>query len=115
MTRAVVRVGDASLAATVAGSGEPVLVVQTALVVDELLPLIRQDRLRDRYRIIGFERRGYGDSTAGSAHPTVETDARDCLAVLDALHAGPAHLIGVSYSAAVVLTVAAAAPEAVGR
>jgi pimeloyl-ACP methyl ester carboxylesterase len=113
VTRRLVRVGDATLAATVAGSGEPLLVVQTALSVDELVPLMRQDRLRTRYRLITFERRGYGDSTRGGAPPTIETDARDCLAVLAALDASPAHVIGVSYSAAVVLTMAASAPAAV--
>src|SRR5262245_33797466 len=107
MKRMPVQVEDASLAATVAGSGETVLVVQTALTVDELLPLMSHDLLRERYRLVTFDRRGYAGSAVGSAPPTVQSDARDCAAVLDALHAGPAHVIGASYSAAVALTLAA--------
>ena len=38
---------------------------------------------------------------------------RDCLAVLDALDAAPAHVIGVSYSAAVALELAGQGPAAV--
>lgn len=101
------------LAASAEGSGHAVLVVQTALSVDELVPLTRQDLLRDRFRILTFDRRGYGSSAAAGGAASIDNDARDCLAVLGALDALPAHVIGVSYSAAVALQLAGRAPAAV--
>lgn len=102
-----------ALVASAEGSGDAVLVVQTALSVDELVPLVRQHVLRDRYRLITFDRRGYGSSTAAGSAPSIDTDVRDCLAVVGALDALPAHVIGVSYSAAVALELAEQAPAAV--
>lgn len=108
-----VPVTGGTLAASAEGSGDAVLVVQTALSVDELVPLMGQDLLRDRYRVITFDRRGYGSSTTTGGAASIDTDARDCLAVLSALDAAPAHVIGVSYSAAVALDLAGQAPAAV--
>ena len=113
MTRMRVPVTGGTLAASAEGSGDAVLVVQTALSVDELVPLMGQDLLRDRYRVITFDRRGYGSSTTTGGAASIDTDARDCLAVLSALDAAPAHVIGVSYSAAVALDLAGQAPAAV--
>lgn len=113
MTPTWVPVAGGRLAASAEGSGHAVLVVQTALFVDELVPFTRQDLLRDRYRVITFDRRGYGLSSAVGAAASIDTDMRDCLAVLDALDAAPAHVIGVSYSSAVALELAGQAPAAV--
>lgn len=99
------------LSARVEGSGEPVIVVQTALSVDELVPLMRL--LRDRYCVITYDRRGYAGSAATRGPASVDTDAGDCLAILTALDVVPAHVIGVSYSAAIALNLASAAPSAV--
>lgn len=113
MTPTWVPVAGGVLAASAEGSGDAVLVVQTALCVDELVPLMHQDLLRDRYRLITFDRRGYGSSAPVAGAASIDTDARDCLAVLDALDVGPAHVIGVSYSAAVALELATRGPAAV--
>lgn len=101
------------LAARATGGGEPILIIQTALSVDELVPLTQHDQIRDRYRVITFDRRGYAGSGSIEAAGSIETDASDCLRVMTAVGAVPAHVVGVSYSAAVALTLAAAVPEAV--
>lgn len=106
-----VAVDGGVLSASSEGSGDPVIVVQTALSVDELVPAIRL--LRDRYRVITFDRRGYGGSAATPGPASIGSDASDCLAVMTKMDAVPAHVIGVSYSAAVALAVASAAPGAV--
>lgn len=106
-----VAVDGGVLSARSDGSGEPVMVVQTALSVDELVPVMRL--LGERYRVITFDRRGYGGSAATSGPASIEGDAMDCLAILSELDAVPAHVIGASYSAAVALTLASAAPSAV--
>jgi hypothetical protein len=36
----------------VRGSGEPMMLIQTALVADEFLPLASQSELQDTYRVI---------------------------------------------------------------
>ncbi|MCB0911542.1 MAG: alpha/beta fold hydrolase [Propionibacteriaceae bacterium] len=113
MRHTEVRTDRGDLAVRASGSGEPVLVVQTALAVDELALLMRQESLRDRYRLITFDRRGYGASAATGPAASIGADAQDCLAVLTAMEAAPAHVIGASYSAAVALELAAAAPSAV--
>ncbi len=99
--------------ATAEGSGEPLLVVQTALSLDDLVPLMQQPILRDRYRLITFNRRGYGDSRDVPWQASITQDARDCLAVLAAFDAAPAHVLGASYSAAVAMELAAMEPAAV--
>ena len=114
MGRGEIRVDGAALATRDSGVGQPILVVQTALSVDETVLLTRQSALRDRYRVVTFDRRGYAASATAEPTGSVEADARDCLAVLAGLNAVPAHVIGVSYSAAVALELAAAAPSAVG-
>ena len=113
MVLAWVPVAGGRLAASADGSGDAVLVVQTALSVDELVRLMRQPLLRERYRVITFDRRGYGASTVLGGAASIDTDVRDCLSVLSALDALPAHVIGASYSAAVALEVAGQAPGAV--
>lgn len=109
-----VPVAGGMLAARAEGSGDPVLVVQTALSVDELVPLMQQAPLRHGHRILTFDRRGYGSSVTAAGSPaTIATDVLDCLAVVEALQAVPTHVVGCSYSAAVALSLAAAAPGAV--
>lgn len=109
----LVSVGDADLEVDVRGSGEPVLLIQTALTADEFLPVARQSALQDSYRVILYHRRGYGRSSPAGAAGSIVRDAGDCrdlLAVLDIDHA---HIVGVSYSAAVALQLAVTDPTRV--
>ncbi len=41
------------------GTGEPVRLIQTALLAEEFAPLTREPGLRDRYQLIRYHRRGY--------------------------------------------------------
>lgn len=94
------------------GDGQPLLLIQTALQPEALVPLSRQPEIAQNFRVIDCRRRGYGpDGTAGEPG-SVHRDAVDCLAVLSALDAAPAHVLGTSYSAAVALELAAIAPSA---
>jgi pimeloyl-ACP methyl ester carboxylesterase len=106
-------VGDATLEVNVRGSGEPVVLIQTALTADEFVPLASQPALGDAYRMILYHRRGYAGSShvqgpggrgRSSGTPTTAT------ALLTALHLDRAHIVGVSYSAAVALQLAATTP-----
>ncbi len=95
------------------GDGEPLLLIQTALLTEALVPLSHESEIARNFRVIDCRRREYGPSGTVSEPGSVRRDALDCLAVLDALSARPAHILGTSYSAAVALELAAIDPSAV--
>jgi pimeloyl-ACP methyl ester carboxylesterase len=103
----------AALEVEVRGSGEPVLLIQTALVVDHLRPLANQPPLQAGYQIIHVHRRGYAGSSPIDGPGSVERDADDCRDLLAALEIERAHVVGVSFSAAVALQLAARAAASV--
>lgn len=104
-------VGASELAVVDEGSGEPVVFIQTALTADELTPLA--DRLRDRFRTILYHRRGYGQSAPTAGPGSIASDAVDCRKLLEAKGIPRAHIVGLSYSGAVGMQLAADAPDAV--
>jgi pimeloyl-ACP methyl ester carboxylesterase len=108
-----VSVPDATLEVEIRGSGEPVVLIQTALTADEFVPLAGQPELQDNYRVILYHRRGYAGSSPVRGPGSIERDALDCRNLLAALYIERAHVVGVSYSAAVALQLAATAPGCV--
>jgi pimeloyl-ACP methyl ester carboxylesterase len=108
----LLQVSGASLEVSDWGVGEPIIFIQTALTADELLPLARESVLKD-FRKIVYHRRGYAGSSPVNGQASIQRDALDCIAVLKALRAAPAHIVGYSYSGAVALVVAAQNPESV--
>ena len=104
---------DGALEVELRGDGEPVVLIQTALVADELRPL-GDLLLRDGdWHVIGYHRRGYGRSTPARGPGSISSDALDCHELLDALGIDRAHVISVSYGAAVALQLAALVPDCV--
>ena len=73
-----------------AGTAEPVLLIQTALLAEEFAPLTREPALRDRYQLIRYHRRGYGGSSPVHGPGSIERDAADCRALMTALNQGGA-------------------------
>jgi pimeloyl-ACP methyl ester carboxylesterase len=102
----LVALGDLDLEVSVRGSGEPVVLIQTALTADEFMPIADRLSLADEYQVIIYHRRGYGGSSRVEGPGSILRDASDCLDLLDALSIGSAHVVGVSYSAAVALELA---------
>ena len=109
----LVRIGGAELEVEVRGSGEPVVLIQTALIADELRPLMDQPGLRDAYTLVHYHRRGYGRSTPVRGAGSIQRDAQDCCTLLAALDVDRAHVVGTSYSGAVALQMAAEHPALV--
>jgi pimeloyl-ACP methyl ester carboxylesterase len=104
------RIADGVLAVADEGVGEPVVLVQTALTADELLPVAEVLRRRTGTRTVRYHRRGYGDSGPARSSASVQRDADDCQLLLDTLSIDRAHVVGLSYAAACALALAAAAP-----
>jgi pimeloyl-ACP methyl ester carboxylesterase len=111
MRRIPVDAGE--LEVEVRGAGEPVLLIQTALVADEFLPLANQPVLADHYRVIRYHRRGYAGSSPVQGAGSIQRDAADGQALLAALGVARTHVVGVSYSGAVALQMAADSPTCV--
>lgn len=103
-------VGDARLEVRQWGSGEPLVIVQTALTADELVPLATASALEGWHRI-AYHRRGYAGSSPAVAPGSIRADAADCAALLDALDIDRAHVIGASYAGAVAMELAAREPR----
>lgn len=95
------------------GEGEQVVVVQTALTVDELRPLSMALADAGGLRVWHVHRRGYGNSGPAPQSSSVDSDADVVAAVLRELELGPVHVVGASYSAALALTLAGLHPTAV--
>jgi pimeloyl-ACP methyl ester carboxylesterase len=104
---------DATLEVDVRGSGEPIVLIQTALVADEFEPIASRPALRDNHTIVLYHRRGYAGSSPVQGPGSIPRDAIDCRRLLAELKIERAHVVGLSYSGAVALQLAADAPESV--
>ena len=94
-----------------AGEGSPVLLVMGAVYSSEMwYPAL--PALTARHRVIRFDNRGTGGSTATRV-ASIPDMARDALAVLDAAGVESAHVYGVSLGGIVTLELAMQAPERV--
>ena len=95
------------------GEGEPVLLIHGSHVADSFLPLTRETVLAERYRLIRYHRRGFAGSDPHAGPFSIEAQARDALALLQALGVERTHVIGHSYGAVTALQLACEAPSAV--
>jgi pimeloyl-ACP methyl ester carboxylesterase len=107
----VVEVGDIALEVHEVGTGDPVVLVQTALSADELAPLAEQLVGRGGHRAIIYHRRGYAGSGPVHGPGSVIRDAADCRGLILALGLDKVHVVGYSYSGAVGLQLAVDAAE----
>lgn len=111
MSPVEIPVGNGAVAAEVAGSGMAVVLVH-GFSLDRRMWDPQWSSLRTRFRVVRYDMRGFGASTpARSPHSHLD----DLLAVLSAVDAQPAHLVGLSLGANVALAAAACHPERVGR
>lgn len=110
--KVAVPIEHGSLEAEVFGTGTPsVLVIQTALLAEELAPLSRALAARTPGAVIHCHRRGYAGSSPATPGATMAELADDVRSLIGALGLAPVHLAGVSFSSAIALTVAAASPR----
>jgi pimeloyl-ACP methyl ester carboxylesterase len=96
----------------VAGSGEPVLLIDM-LLADCFLPLISEPALANRYQLIRYHKRGWVGSTHTPPPVSIGHQAADAAALLDHLGVRQAHIVGHSSGAAIGIQVALDRPDVV--
>jgi pimeloyl-ACP methyl ester carboxylesterase len=93
------------------GSGPPLLLVHgTGTYADVWSPVL--DGLAGAYRVIAYDRRGFARSSPTPGGGLAE-HARDAAALLDALSASPATVVGWSGGGVIALDLAASFPDCV--
>src|SRR6516162_2453879 len=75
-------VPDAALEVEVRGSGEPVVLIRTALIADEFEPIASTLRRRADHTIVLYHRRGYAGSSPVHGPGSIPQDAIDCRRLL---------------------------------
>ena len=102
----MLNVGDATIRYEVRGTGQPIVFIhgwaQALEIWDDQVTAFAP-----HYRVIRFDRRGFGQSTG---HADVSADADDIRILLDSLGIRTAHVVGLSAGARVALRFAAAFP-----
>ena len=108
--------GDTELVWEEQGEGTPVVFVHGA-IVDRRVWRHQRDEFANRYRFVAYDQRHHGESSRGAAAGpySLAQHAEDLQALLRAIGGGPAHVVGFSYGANVVLTALLAAPELVSK
>lgn len=104
---------DVTLAYEDHGNGEPVLLLHPGFVARAFSPLFAEPDL-EKYRLIHYDRPGYGESSPVQAPITFEQQADYAAAILDATDIPQAHIVGHSLGALVALQMAVRMPERVG-
>jgi len=110
----IVTTGEVELWTTAAGTGAPVVLVHGSWDDHRSWGAVAAG-LRGHHRVVVYDRRGHGASTAPAGQGRIGEDVDDLLAVIDAVTGGPAHVVGHSYGATVALLAANRRPELVRR
>lgn len=105
-------VQSASLAFESSGEGEPVLLIQGVGAVGHAWqPQVLG--LEDHFRLVSFDHRGIGSSSAGDEPLSIELLAQDSLALCDHLGFERFHVVGHSMGGLIAQALALSVPERV--
>lgn len=110
-----VRVGDIDMAYKVLGDGYPIVMIIGSLSTMDLWPPELLSNLSSQYRVIVFDNRGMGCSTATPGNFSVEQFADDTAGLMDALGIKKAHVFGWSMGASIAQEMALRHPEKVNK
>lgn len=107
-------VNGTTLAYEIRGAGEPVMLLHCGFVAHSFDPLLREGSLTQRYRLINYHRRGYGGSGPAPASFSLDAQAADCLALMDAFDIEREHVVSHSFGANIGLELVRQAPDRIG-
>ena len=94
------------------GSGPPLLFIHGGMGA-ECVKILREPGLTSRYRLIHFQRRGYGGSSCPEMPVSFAQQSADCQALLEVLGVPMVDVVGQSYGGAISLQFALDAPQMV--
>ncbi len=114
MEKKTISIGKETLAYVDCGKGDVVLMIHGNMSSSiHFEPLI--ERLKDYYRCVAVDLRGFGDSSYNNRFDTLEELADDVSAFIDALDLGAVNLVGWSNGGGVGLKLCAKYPEKVKK
>ena len=108
----ITRSGDADIAYEMNGSGDPLLLIM-GFAADRRMWMLQIPVFAPHFKVITFDNRGVGESTAPDGPFSMEQMAADALAVLDEVGAERAHVVSISMGGAIAQHLALKAPERV--
>ena len=97
----------------VRGAGDPVLFIHAGVLADWFEPLMAEDVLSKRYRLISYHRVGYANSSRVTGSVSTAQQASHVVSLLNHLGIKRAHIVGHSSGGNIALQVALDAPEVV--
>ena len=112
---ATLQVDDVEIGYRIFGNGDPLLLITGYGITMEGWDSLLISSLAEKYKVIIFDNRGMGYSSASQQEFTLSLFAGDAAAVLKALNISSAHVIGWSMGALVALEMARSNPEAVRK
>ena len=114
MEKKYISIGKETLAYLDEGQGDVVLMVHGNMSSSvHYEPLI--SRIKDKYRCVAVDLRGFGDSTYNERFDTLEELADDVALFIDALSLGSVYLVGWSNGGGVSLKLCAKYPEKIKK
>ncbi len=103
--------GNVTLSYELSGSGHPLVLIH-GYTHNKRTWNLQMNSLRDHFRILRYDRRGWG---ASSGYADVTADPKDLALLLDHLDISSAHILGHSQGGHVALRFAMSYPEKVDR
>jgi len=98
----------------VAGDGDALVLIHGSWVDRQTWGFVIPG-LVESFRVISYDRRGHGESTAPPDAGTIHDDVADVVTLIDALGHGPVHIVANSYGACTALRLAASHPQRLAR
>ena len=111
-TMQIAQINGAKLGYIDKGTGEPVVFIHGAGSF-ECHAVLLQPALTERFRLVHYHRRGYGESEPRTGPTSMELEAADCRAVMEYLGIEKAHFSAESSGADVLLQFAHDYPDTV--
>lgn len=110
-----IRGGDSMIAYQIGGNGFPLILINGfASSMDTWNPPVLA-ALGERFRVLVFDNRGTGYSTASEKEFSIPLFANDTLSLMDSLGITKAHILGFSMGTAIALELALYRPERVEK
>ncbi len=111
----IAAVGDISIAYRVLGEGDPIVLIMGFSSTMDMWDPLFLDNLSSKYRVIIFDNRGMGNTSAPSGNFSIAQFANNTVGLLTALDIEKSHVLGWSMGSFVAQELAILHPEKVDK